>query len=75
MDASDRTRIRKARAWYVAQKTTLAIAQPGKDCSTYTGCTPTTCKVTFSSYDAKYNYFIGKNDCNGTDCKINGGGR
>ena len=75
MDASDRTRLRKARASYVAQKTTLAAAQPSADCFSYTGCTPTTCKLTFASYDAKYNYYIGKNDCTGTTNKINGGGR
>jgi hypothetical protein len=75
MDASDLTRLRKAKAWYFAQKTTLQKAQPTADCFSYTECTPATCKVTFPSYDAKYNYFIGKNKCNGTTCQINGCGR
>jgi hypothetical protein len=75
MDASDTTRKRKAQAWYYAQKLTLAKEQPSADCFTNTCTVPGTCKLHFSTYDAKYNYWIGKNACNGCTCKINGGGR
>ena len=75
MDASDTTRKRKAQAWFVAQKVALAKAQPTADCFTYSGCDkPATCKLRFSTYDAKYNYWIGKNECNNCSCPINGGG-
>jgi len=68
MDASDHTRLRKARAWYIAQDAALQIAQ---STSSYS---PGTSTITFLSYDAKYNYYIGKNDCTASTCQINGGG-
>jgi hypothetical protein len=72
-DASDRIKLIKAKASYFAQKTTLAKAQPTADCLTNSGCSSGTCKLTFKSFEDKYNFFRGKNVCNGCTCSVTGG--
>lgn len=71
-DASDRIKLVKARASYFAQKTSLAKNQPSADCLTNSGCEAGTCKLTFKSYEEKYNFYRGKNICNGCSCVVSG---
>jgi hypothetical protein len=74
-DASDRIKLIKAKASFFAQKTTLAKVQTTADCLTNDGCTPGTCKLTFKTFDDKYNFFRGKNACNGCTCPVSGPGK
>jgi hypothetical protein len=74
-DASDRIKLVKARASYFAQKTTLAKQQPSADCLTNNTCSSGTCILTFKSFEEKYNFYRGKNACNGCTCMVSGSGK
>lgn len=71
-DASDRIKLIKAKASYFAQKNTLAKVQPSADCLTNNDCSSGTCKLKFKSYEDKYNFYRGKNACNGCACPVSG---
>lgn len=64
MDASDTTRKRKTTVIYINQLNTFAQNNTGGDCLVSTCCyTTSSCIKTFESYDNKYEYYAGLNNC------------
>ena len=76
-DASDTIRKRKAEAIYIDQLNAFIRANPGGDCGKLSTCTSTitNCVHYFQSYELKYDFFTGKNECTGCSCPVNGGSK
>jgi hypothetical protein len=64
MDASDTIRKRKSQVYYINQNAAFTSNNPGGDCATQKCCYNTSsCVRTFDSYELKYTYFEGLNNC------------
>lgn len=78
MDASDTIRKRKTQAVYIDQLNTFIAQNPAGDCAKLSTCNTasiSSCVVKFPSYENKYDFFNGKNNCTGCACASNGSGR
>jgi hypothetical protein len=74
-DASDTIKKNKAKAIYINQLNAFIAQNPGN--SVLSTCTtapaPTsTCTAKFLTYDNKYSFFDGKNECAGCTCPVVG---
>lgn len=66
MDASDTTKKRKTAAIYIDKINTFIAKNPGGDCAvtSNTCCASiSSCVKTFESFELKYNYYAGLNNC------------
>lgn len=73
MDSSDITKKRKTQAVYIDQLAKFIGKNPGGDCGKLSTCTGvSSCVMTFPSYENKYDFFNGKNNCTGCACAVNG---
>jgi len=76
MDASDTMKKKKAQAIYTNQLAAYIAKNPGGDCSNLNTCTPANnCNMTFPTYENKYEFFQGRNNCTGCECAENGGSK
>jgi hypothetical protein len=76
MDSSDITKKRKAKAIYIDQLATFIAKNPNGDCGNLSTCVGvSTCVMTFPSYENKYDFFTGQNNCADCTCAVNGGSK
>jgi hypothetical protein len=76
MDSSDITKKRKTQAIYIDQLATFIAKNPDGDCASLSTCAGvSSCVMTFPSYENKYDFFNGQNNCTGCACAVNGGSK